>query len=272
MVTIALLTDFGTQDVYVGVMKGVMRRISPEAQFVDISHAIPPQSIRAGALALRNSYTYFPEGTVFLVVIDPGVGSARRPIAVETGNYCFIAPDNGVLTPILQAADAFNAVELVNPEYRLSRLSATFHGRDVFAPAAAHVARGVALSELGPAAEDPVLLPPTPVTRTYGQITGEIVYIDHFGNFITNIGPLLWQADGQLLLDDRKFDPAAVRVTVGDTLLIGIKRAYHEVQSGALLAQVDSSGDLEIAVNQGNAAQRLGLAVGTKVRVEFTSA
>lgn len=272
MVTIALLTDFGTQDVYVGVMKGVMRGICPEAEFIDISHAVPPQSIRAGALALRNSYTYFPKGTVFLVVVDPGVGSARKPVAVDTGRYCFIAPDNGVLSPVLQAANRFEAVELVNPEYQLKQMSTTFHGRDVFAPAAAYIARGVALSELGPIVDNPVLLPPTSMTVTDQQITGEIVYKDHFGNLITNIGPLLWQSDGQLSLNDRKFDSGAVRVFVGDTVLAGIKRAYHEVQPRTPLAQVDSNGDLEIAVNQGNAAQQLGLDVGAKVRVALDSA
>src|SRR5688500_2938100 len=142
---IALLTDFGTEDIYVGVMKGVMKSIAPDAEFIDITHAITPQSIQEGALALKNSYHYFPQGTIFLVIVDPGVGSTRRPIVVTAGGYTFVAPDNGVLSYMLVELITISDVQafnLAHPSYRLQNISNTFHGRDVFAPAAAHLASG----------------------------------------------------------------------------------------------------------------------------------
>src|SRR5664279_4495717 len=158
---IVLLTDFGTTDSYVGVMKGVMLGIAPDAQFVDLTHAIEPQNIRQAAFTLLNSYRFFPAGTIFLVVVDPGVGSERKPIAVCAGGsfaegYTFVAPDNGVLSYVLHELGDAQAVELDNPAYHLAGISYTFHGRDIFAPAVAHLAAGIALDQLGSPLDQPV--------------------------------------------------------------------------------------------------------------------
>lgn len=274
--TIALLTDFGSNDVYVGVMKGVMRRINPAAQFIDVTHAIRPQSVRGGALALRNSYAYFPEDTIFLVIVDPAVGSKRRPILVRAANYQFIAPDNGVLSYALADFDTFKAVELSNEAYRLSDVSNTFHGRDVFAPAAAYASRGdMSLEDFGDLVDDLFVLPEPDLQVSLGNITGEITHIDHFGNIITSIGKLHWVSPARLTL---RGGGKNVRIVADDATvslngesIYGVSSAYHELPRGALLAQVDSNGYLEVAINQGNAAERLGAAIGDIVELAYKS-
>ncbi len=263
---IALLTDFGTKDIYVGVMKGVMKKIHPEAEFIDISHDVTRQSIHDGALMLRNAYSYFPVGTVFLVVIDPTVGSTRRPILVDTGDYRFIAPDNGILTPTLNEIDEWQAVELANPDYQLSDGSFTFHGRDIFSPGAAYAARGdVELSDFGDTITDLVTLPTPALTIGDGIIKGEITHIDHFGNVISNIGKLYWQNKDSLELrtdsHSQLIDAKKAYMTIGDTRINSIRTAYHEVNTGDLLLQVDSNGYLEIAINQGNAGEHLKVSI-----------
>lgn len=277
--TIALLTDFGIQDIYVGVMKGVMRDIYPEAHFIDITHQIPAQSVRAGAVALANSYSYFPEGTVFLVVVDPGVGSTRRPIAVTAGEYSFIAPDNGVLTYALRHYKDIQASALENSVYRLDRVSNTFHGRDVFAPAAAYLARGdVGLRDLGQMLDSDSLfrLPDPQIRMEAGYILGEITHIDHFGNIITSIGPLRWVDDERIILDVTnqgtlmRVRPQNAIVQILGEELKGISSAYHMVPLGSLLAQIDSNGFLEIAVNHGSAAERLDATVGDQIKLHIT--
>ena len=270
---IALLTDFGTEDIYVGVMKGVMRSICADVEFVDITHAIQPQNVHQGAFALLNSYHYFPKGTIFLVVIDPGVGSTRKPMAVQTADYTFIAPNNGVLSYALASLGKYKAVALETKQYQLTEISNTFHGRDVFSPAAAHLANGVSLESFG----EPIptlfqlRIPKLEITLTH--IVGEVVHIDHFGNIITNIGNLKWLQDGYLMLTPRfgaKKDALWIQaqtasVKVNDWEIRTIHQAYHQEEIGKLLLQVDSNGYLEIAINQGNAAKRLGLKVGDKV-------
>ncbi|MGJ3238921.1 MAG: SAM hydrolase/SAM-dependent halogenase family protein [Anaerolineae bacterium] len=261
---IALLTDFGTRDIYVGVMKGVMKRICPDAEFIDISHDVKRQSIHDGALMLSNAYSYFPIGTVFLVVVDPTVGSDRRPILVETPNYRFVAPDNGILTPILAEVDSWQAVELTKPEYQLTDGSFTFHGRDIFSPAAAYAARGdVPLTTFGDTLTDLITLPTSMLSLGKEVIRGEITHIDHFGNVITSIGKLYWQDHDTLELrtahETRQIDARTVHITVNGVRLEQIRTAYHEVPVGQLLLQVDSNGYLEIAINQGDAAQRLNM-------------
>jgi hypothetical protein len=270
--TIALLTDFGLDDVYVGVMKAVMRSIAPDAEFIDITHAIAPQSVRGGALALQHSYRYFPDDTVFLVVVDPGVGSKRRAILVEAGSYRFIAPDNGVLSYALNDFEDWQAVELTATDYRLSDVSATFHGRDVFAPAAAYAARGdVRLSDFGAAIDDLFQLPEPQMTVEDERITGEVTHIDHFGNIITSIGSLRWSGDGRLALKHPggivRLNAAEATVKIQSQELHGISQAYHEVPRGHLLAQIDSNGYLEVAINQDDAAQRLDTLVGDVVEL-----
>ncbi len=273
---IALLTDFGAADIYVGVMKGVILSIDPQAQIVDITHSIQPQNVRQAAFALLNSYRYFPEGTVFLVVVDPGVGTDRKPVAVHAGKYTFVAPDNGVLSYVLyELRDAF-AVELNNSSYQLAGVSSTFHGRDIFAPAAAHLGKGVALRALGTPLLNPVTLPEPELIISGKRVTGEVMHIDHFGNIITNIGSLRWNAPERLTLSQRFGEfttlpiPApSVTIELADTTLTGVRRAFGEAERGELLALVDSNGFLEIAVNQGSAVARLDVTIGDRVELQI---
>jgi S-adenosylmethionine hydrolase len=242
---IALLTDFGTQDHYVGVMKGVIAGIAPDVSLIDITHNVPPQSVLCGQLELKASVRYFPAGTIFLAVIDPGVGTARRPMALRSAGYTFVGPDNGLFTPWLPGGEA---VELANPSYRLRRVSHTFHGRDVFAPAAAHLSLGLALERLGPALSDPIRLePPAAQALPDGTIVGEVVYVDHFGNLVTNI------------------HPAGEGVAHAQGHALPLRRSYGSVQPGDLLALTGSEGALEIAVRDGSAAARLGAGAGLAV-------
>lgn len=269
---IALLTDFGTSDIYIGVMKGVMRQICPDADFIDITHGITPQSVRGGAFALKNSFAYFPQGTIFLVVIDPGVGSTRRPILVQAGGYTFVAPDNGVLSYALAEFDTYQAVALTNTTFHLDAVSYTFHGRDIFAPAAAHVARGDHdLAQMGEPIADMMLLPTPLLTVTPERISGEVVHIDHFGNIVTSVGPMKYGDGGKLALNNpagrARLIAESVEVRVHDETISGIVAAYYEVPRGQLLAQIDSNGYVEIAINQGNAAQKLGITIGDMVEV-----
>jgi S-adenosylmethionine hydrolase len=242
---IALLTDFGLQDHYVGVMKAVIAGIAPDAALIDLSHAVPPQSILAGQRLLEASAPYLPEGTIVLAVVDPGVGGSRRPMALRSGRLTFVGPDNGLFTPWLPG-DA--AVELAAPEYRLPRVSSTFHGRDVFAPAAAHLAAGVLLERLGPPLGNPVRLEP-PRARTFqdGTIEGEVVYVDHFGNLITNIAGV---SGGSAQVRGRD---------------LPLRATYGAVAAGELLSLLGSDGWLEVAVRDGSAALALGIADGEPV-------
>ena len=259
---IALLTDFGTSDIYVGVMKGVMKKIYPSAEFIDISHHVARQSIHDGALMLRNAYRYFPKETVFLVVIDPTVGSKRRPILLETDNYRFVAPDNGILTPVLDEVGEWEAVELSNSAYHLTDGSFTFHGRDIFSSVAAFAARGdITLSDFGETITDLVQLPMPSLAISDTMIKGEVTHIDHFGNIITNIGTLHWRNEDQLelktKLHNHMINAKSASLSINDTYLSTIQTAYHKAPIGELLLQVDSNGYLEIAINQGSAAKRL---------------
>lgn len=273
---IAILTDFGDHDIYIGVMKGVMLAVSPDAALVDLTHHIQPQNVRQAAFALMNAVPHFPQGTVFLAVVDPGVGSTRRPLAARAGPYSFVAPDNGLLSYALADLDPVQAVDLTERFHRDETTSHTFHGRDIFAPAAAHLARGHALESLGPALDGLFHLPP-PVLEIDGPVvTGEVLHIDHFGNVISSIGLLQREGEDVLRLRPRfghlqgewRFAAGAARVQAGDVTLHGIGRAYHEAPRGELLALVDSNGFLEIGCNHGSAAQRLGLVVGDRIRLQ----
>lgn len=272
---LALLTDFGTTDSYVGVMKGVMKRITPNLEFIDITHAIRPQSVREGAWTLKHSYRYFPPQTVFLVVVDPGVGSKRRPVLVEAGNYKFIAPDNGVLSYALSELDIHRIIELNNPRYSLPDVSATFHGRDIFAPVAAHVAGGLVPSEdFGTPLTELFRLSIPPLHIQAHTITGEVTHIDHFGNIITNIGVLQWLGEDRMILQPENGEPVRITASEAHVRIHGrelrpLAHAYHEAARGEFLAQVDSNGYLEIAINQGNAAERLDAAIGDIVELHF---
>ena len=250
---ITLTTDFGTADWFVGTMKGVIAGANPGARVIDLTHGIAPGDIRAGAFALMASCHFFPKGTVHLAVVDPGVGSARRAVAVKTADYFFVGPDNGVLSWAL-ARQKVRAIHLLEKaQYFLKPVSRTFHGRDIFAPVAAHLSRRVALEKLGPALPEYLCLPWPEPRRTRGGIEGEIVCIDRFGNCITNLdGGLIEQAGGSA------------------SVLLGRRRLplvsfYQAVAPGKPVAVIGSTGFLEIAVNGGSAARRLKLKAGSAV-------
>src|SRR5262245_20499554 len=253
---IALLTDFGLRDHYVATMKGVILGICPEATCVDISHETAPQDVLGAALELAASYRYFPTGTTFLVVVDPGVGSTRRGIAVEADGYRFVAPDNGVLSIVLDQSPSFVAVELTERKYARPTISKTFEGRDRFAPAAAWLATGLPLAELGRPLSSLVRLDVPLARATEAGTEGEVLRVDRFGNLITNI-------DAAMIATLR--DQTSVRI--GTHLIPRIVSTYADVSAGELCALVGSSDRLEIAVNGGSAAATLGLGRGAIVQL-----
>ena len=253
---ITLTTDFGTRDWFVGTMKGVILRIQPRATVVDITHEVPAGDIRAGAFALAAACRFFPKGTVHVAVVDPGVGSARRGIAIQTADYWFVGPDNGVLSWALVREKVRTIRALEGKAYFLSPVSRTFHGRDVFAPVAAHLSRGLAISKLGSAVKDFVQLDwPEPKARR-GGIEGEVVYIDRFGNAITNLaaGLLPGQGTSRCEVHGRR-----------GRRVCRLESFYQAVAPGKAVALTGSSGFVEIAVNGRSAAEALGLAVGSRV-------
>lgn len=258
---ITLLTDFGTDDGYVAQMKGVILGIAPGVAIVDVTHVVPPQDIRRAALLLDEVVDAFPPGTVHVVVVDPAVGSARALVGVEAAGQRFLAPDNGVLTCVLARYPAQRIHRLTAERFRRTPVSSTFHGRDVFAPAAAYLSSGTDLSEFGPpvAATDLVSLP-IPRPRHAGRTwTGEVIAVDRFGNLITNLTAAeIGDAAGQ---------PDPAQVTIGAATIQGVSRYYAERGPGELLALLGSSGRLEVAVNGGSAAELLGLGVGASVLV-----
>lgn len=256
---ITLTTDFGTQDTYVGTMKGVILGINPEATVVDLCHEIAPQDVLQGALVLHGACRYFPEGTVHVAVVDPGVGGQRRPIAIATGQTIFVGPDNGVFSfvvPDQEQQTETTIVHLTNPRYWLPEVSNTFHGRDIFAPVAAHLSLGTALEELGEVVEDMVRFSlPQPEVGDDGTILAQVLRIDRFGNVITSVPAELVSEAGILVVE------------VGGHRISGLCRTYSQVASGTLVALIGSGGFLEVAVRDGSAARRLGLAVGAPVIV-----
>ena len=258
---ITLLTDFGSRDSYAGVLKGVIAGICPEAAVVDLTHEVPPQDIRAGAFHLLVACPYFPAGSVHLAVVDPGVGTDRRLIAVEAGGHFFMGPDNGLLRWIVErlAGDSWQAVQLTAPRYWLapaSEVSHTFHGRDIMAPVAAHLAAGVGLEQLGsPVGALAGTSLPRP-TRDGDWLRGEILHVDHFGNAITNIRREHVAAPGGVL-----------RVDIGPHSLCGAVESYAGVGVGEPLVIWGSAGFLEVAVREGSAAASLSIGRGDAVLV-----
>ncbi len=266
MPIVALLTDFGTQDIYVGVMKGVIWSICPEAQIVDLTHEIAPQDITSGALSLWGASRYFPQGTIFCAVVDPGVGTERRAIGVRTHDYFFVGPDNGLLWWAIEENGIEQAVELRNRAYFLPVISRTFHGRDIFAPVAAHLANGVPLTEFGPELEQETLQKLPPLRAQVGDqfILAQVIHIDRFGNAITN----LREEDFAAWVENLGWRNwrAAIRGTVFETIC----NSYGEAPVSAPLLLFNSYGLLEIAVNQGNAARQLGLRKGDLLEIWVT--
>ena len=254
---IALLTDFGTRDHYVGALKGVALGICPDVTLVDISHDVPAHDVAAGALELAAVYRYFPAGTIFLVVVDPGVGSSRRGIAAETGDYRFVAPDNGVLTPVFDAHPPRRVVELSERKYARPTVSRTFEGRDRFAPAAAWLAKGIDLAALGRSAGATHRLELPHARADAEGMTGEVVRVDHFGNLITNI-------------DRRAFETLArdaVEIHAGAHRVSRLVSTYADAPAGEICALFGSTDHLEIAANGASAAEKLALGRGAVVRV-----
>lgn len=257
MPIITLTTDFGLSDSYVAAMKGVILRIAPQATVIDITHQIAPQNVREAAYVLHTALPYFPAGTLHVVVVDPGVGSARRPMAAKVGDRYLVGPDNGIFTYALQAVGPASAcVHLDKPAYWLPKVSSTFHGRDIFAPAAAHLAAGVALEALGTVFDDPVLFDVRPPEQLPdGGLRGEVIHVDRFGNLVSNI-PGAWLA-GRLW-----------SVHVAGQQVVGPSQTYAAVEPGQLLALVSSDATLEVAVREGSAAARLGVAAGEPIDVQ----
>lgn len=250
---VTLLTDFGLRDHYVGVMKGVILARAPHVRLVDLCHEIAPQDIHSAALLLAASYRFFPPTTVHVAVVDPGVGSARRPLAVETAAGRFVGPDNGVLGYVLDEQPAARCVELRERRFWLSEVSQTFHGRDIFAPVAAALAVGVPLDALGPPVADPVRLAmPTVELQADGSRRGAVVYVDRFGNLVTNLRP----AD---------LGAGPVVIEIGGQTIHGL--SPHYAAAAPLIALIGSMGRLEIAVPRGSAAATLGLGIGASVIV-----
>ncbi len=251
---IVLLTDFGTKDYFVGAMKGVILSINQDAKIVDITHDIEPQNINAAAFTLRACYKNFPDKTIFVAVVDPGVGSNRKAILVETERYFFIAPDNGLLSFVFDEATNLKVFELMNERYFAENISATFHGRDVFAPVAAHLSNGVATDQFGGQTNDYLISSETkPPQISPEKITGTIIQIDRFGNLITNL--------------TKEKLPEKFVVEVGGKQIKNLKSYFAEAAKGELLLIFGSAGFLEIVAFQDSAQKLLNVEVGREIIV-----
>lgn len=264
MAVITLLTDFGLQDEYVGVLKGVILSNNPKATIVDISHGIDAHDIVAAAHALKSSYGYFPEGSVHVAIVDPGVGTERAIIAARCNRHLFLAPDNGLLEPILRNGSSTTIHRVENEELFRHPVSRTFHGRDIFAPVAAHLSMGLAIEALGPSLGiEQVLSLATGGPRFLGakELEGRVVAIDRFGNLITNV-----HCD-----DMAKLEGGAMTINIGNHTIEGMVENYAQSGSKSPVAIFGSRGCLEIAICSGNAARTLNMAKGDMVRVKVAS-
>ena len=266
MSIITLLTDFGTEDVYVGVMKGVILSINPSASIIDVCHSVDPQNLIEAAYLIKSFYRYFPKGTIHIVVVDPGVGGTRAIVAVELEGHIFLAPDNGVLTLLADeiAIDAIVRVE--NPHYFLSTVSHTFHGRDIFAPVASYLSKGVHIDQLGPSL-NPQDLIRLSISKPYvsqgDELIGEIISIDRFGNCISNI-------DENRLKEFIQTGPEKIlEIKVDKTVIKSLSQSYLDAAPGDPVAVIGSFGFLEIAVNCGDASRRLNVSRNDTVTVKF---
>jgi|HubBroStandDraft_4_1064222.scaffolds.fasta_scaffold26258_1 S-adenosylmethionine hydrolase len=259
---LAIITDFGYRDHYVGAMKGVIASIAPRTNVIDITHGVVAQCIVAGAMALRESWRYFPPRTVFLAVVDPGVGTARAPIAIETrAGARFVGPDNGLLWLAAKEAGIKRVVKLTSSRHRLTNVSATFHGRDIFAPAAAYLWRGTPISALGPALRSTSIVTlelPRP-TESSRELRGEVVYVDGFGNLVSNIDRRTAEQFGS------RFRHKSLSVRIKGGAAMSILDSYGDAPKGASLAIFGSFNLLEIAIRNGNAGAKFAAGPGTPV-------
>ena len=256
---IVLLSDFGTKDAYVASVKGVIFSLLAEANVIDLTHEVEPQKIKQAAFLLEASYRYFPKGSIFVSVVEHGVGSERQILAAKTSHGIFLAPDNGLLTLVLKKEKSFQLRTVTNARFFLAKVSSTFHGRDCFAPTAARLAKNPSLfSRLGPAARGYRKLNLPEPRREGNKILGEVVYFDHFGNAFTNIPKDFLKGAG---------GKSKSLVRVGGKEIGGIRSSYFEAEKGRAVAVFSSTGILEIAVNQGSAREQLHLREGEAVEI-----
>ena len=247
---ITLTTDFGLRDPYVGVMKGVILSINPEARIIDISHQLKAGFISQASTLVQEAYPFFPEGTVHVAVFDPGVGGDRRPILIKTQNHLFVGPDNGIFWPVIRSNQHTEIIHLTESRYFLPHVSHTFHGRDIFAPVAAHLSRGVDPLEMGPIIKDPVPIDFPAPQRRGDMLLGQVMRVDRFGNLISNIQRKQFL---QFLGSGRPV------IKAGKLAVEGLSKTYGEALAGEALALIGSSDCLEIAVNLGQASDVTGM-------------
>lgn len=264
MPIITITTDFGMRDGYVGVMKGVIWGINPDVKIVDITHLIPPQDVNQGSIALQRVVPYFPENTIHVAVVDPGVGTHRRPMAAKIGSQYFVGPDNGLFTRVIHLGEETLRevvfVELDKPQYWLSEISHVFHGRDIFAPAAAHLSSNVSIHEIGTPFANPILLPLPALDFHKDKIIGEVVSIDNFGNLATNI------------LEDhlKKYNKNFV-IKIMDYTITDFVSTFGDKPQGTLIGLIGTQKDLIIVCVNSNAQQKIGgsVKIGSKVEIIF---
>ncbi|HEX7010641.1 MAG TPA: SAM-dependent chlorinase/fluorinase [Phycisphaeraceae bacterium] len=262
---ITLLTDFGTRDTYVGQVKGVIASIAPHARVIDLTHDVPAQDVLVGAILLDGAVSAFPPGAIHLAVVDPGVGGRRRPVAVQTERFTLVGPDNGLFTAVLERHAPQRVAELSNPAYHRQPVSDTFHGRDIFAPAAAHLALGATLDQLGQILQPHVLTRldlPQPIQHE-NALELHVLYADHWGNLITDLTAQRFAFWG--------VPREQVVVQAGDCRIVGIRRTFCDVAAGEPVAYFGSSGRLEIAIRNGSFAQSHSCGRGDRILLTRSS-
>jgi len=257
---IALLTDFGSSDGYVASMKGVILSIAPHASLIDITHDLPPQDVRHAGYVVWSCYRTFPQGTIFVCVVDPGVGTKRKILCASIGGYYFLAPDNGLLKYVLSSESSFKSVDVVNKKYFAKNISTTFHGRDIFAPAAAHLANGIPMKNFGPAirvAQSKKLFIRID-DSSKSRVNGEILHIDRFGNIITNC-----------LAKSLPKSPKSIALRIGNRRITEQSLTYEAAGKGKLFITLGSSGLIEMSLKNGSAAKRLSAIRGQQVQFQL---
>jgi S-adenosylmethionine hydrolase len=261
---IVLMTDFGVGGIYTGIMKAVIHSICREAEIIDLIHNIQPQNIKQAAFLLGNSISYFPEETIFVIVVDPGVGSSRKSLVIKSGKRYFVTPDNGLVSYVASQDSGGEVYELTNKEYFREKISSTFHGRDIFAPVAAHLASGIEIQKFGNKINlsDIIQIPPPLFHKeSFNCWLGEIIYSDSFGNIITSLN----SEDIGIDISDPTLNENW-RFEVSNQIIKGLKRTYAEANPGELLAYIGSFGYIEMGISNGNAAQVLDASGGNKIR------
>jgi len=258
---ITLTTDFGTSDPYVGIMKGVILSINPKAKIIDITHSIPPQDVISAGFTIKNSFSFFPERTIHLAIIDPGVGSKRSPILIETEKYFFIGPDNGLFSSIISKEKIKNIIKITNKNYFLKKISSTFHGRDIFAPVTAYLSNGKKSDTFGPDLKNPIITAfPEPFIVNKNEAEGEVVHIDRFGNLLTNISTSFIEEFAAT---------KSFHLEVNNIPISKIAPYYAAAENDELFCLIGSSDLLEISIKNSNAQKSTEIRKGDKVRIIY---